>query len=209
MQNTCYLSTAYLAPVSYYVCLANFNDVFIENHETFAKQSYRNRCGIYTANGVLNLSIPVNAANHSLIKEVKIDNSKNWQRQHWRSIMSAYNASPFFIYYDYELQPFYEKSFNYLLDFNNEIQQKLLSLLNFSVKITPTSDFEKSLNKDLDFRQLIHPKKNSLFNLQEYNQVFNDKHGFIPDLSILDLLFNQGPESTSYLLSSVDDFAKA
>ncbi|MBA2583667.1 MAG: WbqC family protein [Bacteroidetes bacterium] len=191
-----------MAPVSYYCCLAKFKEICIENHETYSRQSYRNRCSIYAANGILNLSIPVNATNNTVIKEVTIEHSENWQRQHWRSISSAYKSSPYFIYYDYELQPFYEKPFKYLIDFNEEIQNKFLTLLNLSVHPFSSLTYDKFVENSVDLRELIHPKKSNLFSLPQYNQVFIEKHGFIPNLSILDLLFNQGPESKEYLLSS-------
>ena len=197
--NTCYLSTAYLAPVTYYNYLANYNQSYVEYHETYSKQSYRNRCSIYTASGVLNLSIPVKAPNHTSIKDVKIDNSVSWQKQHFRSILSAYSTSPYFIYYDYELQPFYENHYKFLLDFNEIVQFKILELIQLRVEVKSTSSFEKNSDNGDDFRNAIHPKKNNMLPCPYYHQVFNDKFGFIPNLSIIDLLFNKGPESKEFL----------
>lgn len=206
--NFCYLSTAYLAPLEYYHCLAKWDQSYIEYYETYSKQSYRNRCSIYTANGILNLSIPVKAPNHTLIKDVKIDNSVPWQKHHFRSILSAYSTSPYFIYYDYQLQPFYESRYNFLLDFNEIVQSKILELIELRADVQTTSLFEKNINNGADFRNTIHPKKNNGFPCPYYNQVFNNKYGFIPNLSIIDLLFNKGPESKEILEYKEEELKK-
>ena len=199
------LSTTYLGPIQYFSKVLKYDKVFIEAHENFIKQTYRNRCVIYAANGELTLSIPVTKTNKKeLIKDLKIDYSTNWQKLHWKSIESAYRSSPFFEYYMDELITFYNSKYEYLLDFNIEIQNVILEQLELETKIslTKTYCFEDDLTNMDDFRQKIDPKKkieDKNFLSPEYNQVFVDKHGFKPNLSIIDLLFNEGPNAINLL----------
>lgn len=189
-------SSAYLAPVEYYMLLAQSDKVFIENADHYQKQTYRNRCQIANANGIMDLIIPVEKSNNELIRDVKISNHGNWQTQHWRSIESAYNSSPFFEYYIDDLKPFYEKNWLFLWEFNAHLQNKILELLEIEKQIEYIDKFELIVDSSiLDVRNLIHPKKESLINLKPYYQVFDQKQGFIPNLSIIDLLFNMGNES--------------
>ncbi|MDO9152883.1 MAG: WbqC family protein [Paludibacter sp.] len=190
------LSTAYLGTVEYYVALNCADKIFIEQHEHYVKQSYRNRCRIATPNGILDLSIPVEKTGKELIQDVRISEHSNWQTHHWRSIETAYNSSPFFEYYKDDLQPFYEIKWKYLWDFNMEIQLKVFELLDIEPKIEFTRNFELiGDNHILDFRNSIHPKNNANCILKPYYQVFEQKFGFISNLSIIDLLFNMGNES--------------
>ena len=139
MRNIC-LSSAYLAPVEYYSEIAKADAVFIEGHDYYLKQTYRNRCLIAAANGQMALSIPVEKASGEkiLTRDVRISDHTDWQLNHWRSIESAYNSTPFFEYYKDDLLPFYEKKWTYLMDFNLEIQLKILDLLNLNKKIQLT-----------------------------------------------------------------------
>jgi hypothetical protein len=194
----CILSTAYLGPVEYYYRLSRCQTAKIELWETYSKQSYRNRCRILSPNGLLNLSIPVSSSNHCKTKDVKIDNSVKWQINHWRAFEAAYRSSPFFIYYDYELLPFYQKKFDFLIDFNQEIQNKMLELIQLNVIQEFTTEYISDY--ELDFRTTIHPKKETTFITPPYRQVFQEKLDFFPNLSIIDLLFNKGPEVKDYLL---------
>lgn len=189
------LSSAYFAPISYYKIIAGNENIFIEGCENYVKQTYRNRCKIASANGVMSLNIPVesNGGEKILIKDVRISEHDNWQIQHWRSIESAYRSSPFFEYYEDDLRPFFEKKLKYLWDFNWEIMQKILHLLDFQCKIKITDEYQDAVEND--FRELIHPKKESVVSIEKYYQVFEQKHGFLNDLSIIDLLFNMGNES--------------
>jgi len=193
------LTSAYLAPVSYYVALANAEQVFIERCDYYVKQTYRNRCHIAAANGVMALSIPVEKASGSkvLTRDIRISEHSDWQIQHWRSIESAYNSTPFFEYYKDDLWPFYEKKWNFLWDFNQEIQSKIFELLDITPSIQFTGEYKTTLEENiLDFREAIHPKKSNFTDdLKSYYQVFESKFGFQPDLSIIDLLFNMGNES--------------
>lgn len=200
------LSTAYLAPVQYYTKLAVYEKAKIEQFESYQKQTYRNRCRILGGNGPIDLTIPVvkNSGAKTLLKDVKIENLGNWQMKHWRTIVSAFNSSPFFEYYVDDFQPFFERSFDFLLDFNQELNEVLLELLELDVEIELTSDFIK--NPEItDYRTLISPKSHQPdlnFNPVEYTQTFHDRFGFVPNLSVIDLLFNVGPESGSILIQS-------
>lgn len=202
-----YLSTAYLAPIQYYSKLMNSSDsdnVFIERYDNYIKQTYRNRCTILSANGALALSIPVEhkKSEKTLTKDIRIADHGNWQHLHWNAIVSAYNSTPFFEYYCDDFQPFYEKKYDFLFDFNEELRLLVCDLLEIdSVGIRYTSKYQLSvLDEDKDFRDSIHPKKDWRANDDEfvtlpYYQVFYQKFGFVENLSIIDLLFNMGNES--------------
>ena len=193
------LTSAYLAPVEYYSVLAKADVVFLEHCDYYLKQTYRNRCHIAGANGVMVLSIPVEKAGSSkmLMRDVRISAHSDWQVQHWRSIESAYNSTPFFEYYKDDLLPFYEKKWDFLWDFNQQIQAKVLELLDIQPIILLTTEYKVVLDDgQLDVREQIHPKREaSDFQQKPYYQVFEQRLGFQPNLSIIDLLFNMGNES--------------
>jgi hypothetical protein len=204
-----YLSTAYLAPIQYYSKFILADEVFIESFENFTKQTYRTRCDILGANGRLILSIPVEKAHGDKmpVKEVRIDYRTDWQRIHWQSLVSAYNSSPFFMYYADDLFPFYQKKEPFLFDFNLKLIQKICELVGIDAnKISLTEKFEKEI--EYDYRQSISPKfsqqrEDTLFYAKPYYQIFAEKFGFTPNLSIVDLLFNEGTEAISVLKQSV------
>lgn len=210
---TVFLSSAYLAPIQYYSKLANF-PVYIEKQENYVKQTYRNRCNIASANGVLALTIPVDKGNElkCLTKDVRIAYQEDWQTLHWRAIISAYNSTPFFEYYRDDFAPFYEKKWEFLFDFNNEIQQKVIELLDIDVDIKFTEGYKMDFSaNEIDMRESIHPKKNTgdnEFSLSPYYQVFEHKFGFLPNLSIIDLLFNMGNEAVIVLQKSTNTFSR-
>ena len=198
------LSTAYLGPIQYYSKILKYDQVIIEANENFIKQTYRNRCKIYGANGELSLSIPVKKTDiKTKINDLLIDYDTNWRKLHWKSIESAYRSSPFFEFYADDFIPFYTKEYKFLLDFNTEIQSMVLDNLEIDFEINFTSEYISQEKVSFpDFREKINPKKNvqdSDFNLLEYSQVFSEKHGFIPNLSIIDLLFNEGPNAIEIL----------
>ena len=203
MGNIC-LTSAYLAPVEYYSALAKADTVFLEHCEFYEKQSYRNRCNIAGANGQLALTIPVEKSKGArmLTRDVRISEHSDWQLQHWRSIESAYNSTPFFEYYKDDLLPFYEQDWTFLWDFNIEIQAKMLELLDLQVDIQLTKEYKVDFDENvLDARNSIHPKKETdTGSLKKYYQVFEQRFGFIPNLSIIDLLFNMGNESILVLI---------
>ena len=208
------LSTAYLAPIQYYTKLVSYQQIYIEYCESYLKQSYRNRAVILAANGSLQLSIPVADGPRAKgpIKDLQLSYDQPWQLMHWRGISSAYNSSPFFEFYADDLAPFFHhKKWKYLFDFNLEIQNAILKAINLDVTIKPTLDYypqEETPETMDDFRYVIHPKPQKQeadphFFPTPYTQVFSEKWGFVPNLSILDLLFSEGPETISHLRSCI------
>ncbi len=198
------LPTAYLPPLEYWVVLCLFDRGFVELHETYPKQSWRNRCGIMTANGPLNLIIPVNKphGNHTKTKDILISDHENWQKKHWQSIVSAYSNAPFFLYYKDLIEPFYKTRPDFRLwKFNHSLFESLLSEIKLPVTIEFTKEFHKNPEEKHDLRHVLTPKrKNPLIkNWRSYYQVFDERHGFIPNLSVIDLLFHLGPDAANYL----------
>lgn len=208
------LSCAYLAPIQYYTKLISYRQVYIEYCESYLKQSYRNRMVILTANGPLQLSIPAADGPRAKgpIRDLKLSYDQPWQLMHWRGISSAYNSSPFFEYYADDLAPyFHEKKWKYLFDFNLNIQDAVFKAINLKIALKYTEEYcpqgEVPDTTD-DFRYTIHPKPQKRepdqhFDPIPYTQVFNEKWGFVPNLSILDLLFSEGPETIHQLRSFV------
>ena len=174
------------------------------------KQTYRNRCVIVGANGTLALTIPTEKDDHPkvLMKDVRISDHGNWRHVHWNALESAYRNSPFFEYYADDFRCFYEKKYPFLWDFNQALCEVVCSLIDLHPKIEGTTDYQTELSDGVaDFRQLIHPKidykeADPSFHPLPYYQVFKEKFGFIPNLSIVDLLFNMGPESLLVLRDS-------
>lgn len=203
------LSTAYLPPVEYFALLLSENAA-IEREERYQKQSYRNRTVIMNGNGALNLIIPtVHDGRMGIVKDVRIEYVTPWQRAHWRSIESAYNNTPYYLYYKDALKPFYEREFEFLFDFNLQLTQTLMKLLRLDCEIRTTTEFSPYINNDP--RLLIHPKQarreDYPFRLKtHYYQVFEDKFGFVPNLSVIDLLFNEGPQAATYLRQLLTQF---
>ena len=211
MKDSVILTTAYLAPIQYYTKLLHYKHVVVEHFENYSKQSYRNRCNIYSANGALALYIPVQRTDSAkcLVKDVQISYDTNWQKIHFKAIESAYNSSPFYLYYIDDLLPFFTKEYKFLFDFNAEIQSVILSGIKLKPEMVCTQDyiFEPAEHCD-DLREAIHPKQRMNkedvnFKPLEYPQVFKSKYGFIPNLSIIDLLFNTGPDAKDILAGSI------
>jgi len=198
------LSPAYLPPIEYFYQLTKYRIIYIDIFENYIKQTYRNRCYIYTANGKSSMSVPVikTTGNHTQIKDIKIDYAQPWHRLHWRSIESAYNSSPFFLYFRDYLEPFYEKKYNFLIDLNTELLHVLIKLSGIVSDVKFTENYIEPDEKINDFRNCISPKSktHTISSFPQYTQVFGDKHGFIPNLSIIDLLFNEGKMSKELLL---------
>jgi hypothetical protein len=180
----------------------------MERYENYVKQSYRNRCEILTSNGILPLIIPIKRRHGEKmpVKDVRIDYDTNWQTIHWRAISAAYSSSPFFNYYIDDLLPFYENREEFLFDFNLKLIFKLMEICGISTKIEFTSHYESHYEDALDFRTSLSSKsKNNSDNSYKptpYYQVFRDKANFQPNLSILDLVCNEGNNSWSVLKSS-------
>jgi len=253
------LSTTYCGPVQWYQKLYRSEEVLMERQETFQKQTYRNRCVIATTNGLQTLTVPVERSSSNLIKDIRISNHGNWRHQHWFALISAYNESPFFDYYQDDFRPFYERQYDFLYDFNMEICRKVCELIDIQPNIRETEEYFRSegvrplpppspwrgsltsnpssliphlsskigsagvqefrsaddsmasnpssliphlSSNPIDFRSAInpkHPADDADFVPRRYYQVYERKHGFQPNLSILDLLFNMGPESVFWL----------
>lgn len=205
------LSSAYLAPVHYYTKLLYDSTIYIEKNDNYIKQTFRNRCSILSANGVMALSIPVEhqKGEKCLMKDIKIAEHGDWQHLHWNAIVSAYNSTPFFEYYSGDFRPYYEKKYKYLFDFNEELRLMICDLLNIETdKIKYTTEYVSNItDNDKDFRDLIHPKRDfKLIDVDfipaSYYQVFSQRFGFVENLSIVDLLFNMGNESLLTLIAS-------
>ena len=243
------LSTAYLPPVDYFRAMITYGGYTMERFENYQKQSYRNRCHIYSANGAIPLIVPIirteKGQQHSdslngqyglqykqLITEVKIDYSKQWQKQHWRAIHSAYKSTPFFDYYQDDIYLFFSSiKEERLFDLNSKLVSVILNILGLPAELNYTHSYCEE--HPIDFRNLIHPKKRSPLNLKlsenenytlsgyssdkittcdcnnitpinncsakKYHQIFSHKYGFIENLSIIDLIFNEGPDAILYL----------
>ena len=209
---TALLQTTYFGPIQWYQKLYRYDHCLIEQYDSFQKQTYRNRCVIATANGIQALTVPIENEKGEmrnekcLLSDVRISDHNQWRRVHWNALQSAYSESPFFEYYVDDLHPFFEQRYEYLLDFNEAIRQKICGLIDIHPQITYTteytSDIQHQTSDIVDFRDVInakHPQPDAEFTPKEYWQVFQHKHGFLPNLSILDLLFNMGPESIFYL----------
>ena len=237
------LSSTYFGPIQWYQKLNRYDECLIERHESFIKQTYRNRMIIPTTNGPLSLTIPTNHDISLSMKDIRISDHANWRHVHWNALLSAYGESPFFEYYQDDIRPFYEKKYEFLFDFNMETTEKMIELLDIRPKISITDEYilskeRKGENEErkakseettfggqgesqfnsvanhkvpsskfqvpsiVDFRDAIRPKKplpDAEFTPQRYYQVYEQKYGFQPNMSILDLLFNEGNEAIFYL----------
>ena len=197
------LSSTYFGPVQWYQKLNRYDECLIERHESFVKQTYRNRMVIATTSGPLSLTIPTNHDTSMAMKDIRISDHANWRHVHWNALLSAYGESPFFEYYQDDIRPFYEKRYDFLFDFNMEIMQKMIELLDIRPHVGVTDRYVFTPNTQIkDFRETIRPKKplaDPDFTPQRYYQVYEQKNGFLPNMSILDLLFNEGNEAIFYL----------
>ncbi len=190
--------SCYLGPISYYSALLKCQRPVIEKWEHYPKQTYRNRCRIATANKVMDLTIPIERnGQKTAMCDVKIAYQQDWQRIHWNAIESAYNTSPYFEYFADELKGFFERQETYLLDFNLKMHEKVCELMQLQVPLTYSESYEAHINGD-DLREAFSPKKEPA-PCKPYHQVFETRYGFQTDLSILDLVLNEGPESYKYL----------
>ena len=193
----------YFPNISHFTAIANAKDVMFEVDDNFLKQTYRNRAYIYGANGKLALNIPVihTQKNRQKYRDVKIFNETKWQDLHWKSLLSAYRTSPFFEFYEDELQPLFHTKADYILDYNLKCFEVICDCLQLDLQTSKSEVYQKTIENTSDFRYLVNAKKEQPQNFDSYTQVFSDKHGFIPNLSILDLLFNEGPNALNYLES--------
>ena len=192
----------YLAPVEYFVQLNTYKPgLLIEREEHFPKQTYRNRANVCSPDGILPLTVPVvkGSKTHTKIKDVKISYDFGWQRLHWQSLQACYRRSAYFEYYEDGLAPFYEKKFSFLFDYNEQLLEFVLKSIKLKVDLGYTTAYETEYPGLADLRYNISPKITPDFNQKPYYQVFEGRQGFQKNLSIVDLLFNQGPHSVNYL----------
>lgn len=199
------LSSTYFGPVQWYQKLHRYDCCVLERHDNYAKQTFRNRCVIATTSGRQVLTVPIERCEHLKcpMRDIRISDHGEWRRLHWRALVSAYGESPFFDYYADDIRPFFERRWDYLFDFNLEITEMVCSLLDLCPHIELSDSFADAAGPGVDdFRDAIHPKHplpDDAFIVRPYYQVYARKHGFLPNLSILDLLFNEGPEGIIYL----------
>ncbi|WP_437918358.1 WbqC family protein [Sphingobacterium sp. LRF_L2] len=202
MESSLLFPAFYLPPVTYFHKIKEYDkSILLERFEHYPKQTYRTRAKIATANGVLDLIIPIlhGRKERVPVKDIRINYEHDWQRLHWLSLQTAYRSSAYFEYYEDDFRVFYEKKIDFLFDFNVQQLELILKCLKLSRDISFTEEYKKE-GGGYDYRESIHPKKASIWSTPKtYYQVFEDRHGFIPDLSIIDLLFNQGPQSKNFL----------
>ncbi len=195
---------SYFPSISNFVAIAQNDSIVFEMEDNFQKQTNRNRTYIYSPNGIQLLNIPVKHSKqaHQKTKEIKIENDFNWQKQHFKSLEAAYRTSPFFEFFEDEIVPIFEKKHQFLIDLNLETMQFISKCLRIQFNYEITTEYFNQIESDsiLDYRKLIDGKKDKS-QFENYTQVFNDKHGFLNNLSVLDLLFNEGKYALEYLKS--------
>ncbi len=196
----------YFPPIQYFTKFILYPQVMLEQHEHYQKGGYRNRCKIVNANSTQLLTVPLEKGKNEQqsIRDVKISYVDNWQRIHWTSIQSAYGNAPFFEHYADHFSGFFDTKQETLFDLNRVILHQILRILQLDTNIQPSTTFEKKPTLYIDFRNKISTRKSNTFVDENfvpihYSQVFEEKHGFLPNLSILDLIFCKGPEALSYL----------
>lgn len=178
-------------------------DIIWEVQDNFQKQTFRNRTHICTDRGKLMLNIPIKHVGKNQgrqhYKDVKIDNSDHWQRQHWRTLQTAYRTSPFFEYYEDDIAPLYEQQYEYLLDYNLKASALICDCLQIEMPAVQTTSYAIEMPEVQDARFLVNAKKEVQTDLPFYNQVFGERHGFLKNMSVVDLLFNEGTSALTYL----------
>lgn len=206
ISNNILINTAYFPPVNYIILLCSAEKVYIEREENYTKQTYRNRCVICSANGPMILSVPIllGSFHKTPVKDIRVDYSKRWQQIHLRTLLSSYKSSPFFEYYFTLFENVITANHSFLLDLNLNSLEVAMVATGIKIPVEYTSEFVKDPAGQLDYRNRISPKAkkdDSPSGLIRYNQVFEDRFGFIPGLSIIDLIFNVGPDAGKYLQS--------
>jgi len=199
---TALLSTAYFGPVQWFQKVNRYDLAIVDERESFLKQTYRNRCIIATANGPQALTVPVERGATGDISSLRISDHGNWRHIHWNALCSAYGESPFFDYYEDDVRPFFEERWEYLCDYNMAIARKMCELLQVKEPVRTADVGPVDVSDVADFRSLIRPKHaqpDAEFEARPYWQVFGQKNGFLPNLSVLDLLFNMGNEAVLYM----------
>lgn len=194
------LQPTYFSSILQYVAIANADEIIFETEDNFQKQTYRNRCYIYTAQGKQLLNVPVQHSKEikQKTKEVKIDYKDDWHKQHLKTLKTAYSSSPFYEFYIDDLLPVFEKKIHFLLDLNFLAHEIVMDALQLEIPTKKTMEYNKE-PEFLDLRNLAEDKQKIIYNFEQYIQVFSENHGFIPNLSVLDLLFMEGPNALNYL----------
>ncbi|MDR2221298.1 MAG: WbqC family protein [Flavobacteriaceae bacterium] len=196
----------YFPSVSHYVAMVNSDKVIFEVEDNFQKQTNRNRMYIYSANGIQMLNIPIKHDSNNTglkFKDARIEHAFGWQKQHFKSLEAAYRTSPYFEFFEDDIRAIFEKQFDYILDLNFEIHEVITDCLGITLPFDKTIEYHKEVEEVItDLRSLANGKKDTN-EFSEYVQVFDDKHGFINNLSILDLLFNEGRHAVDYLKNQV------
>lgn len=194
------LHPTYFPSISHFVAMAKADTITFEAEDNFQKQTNRNRMYIYSPNGTQLLNIPVKHSQtaHQKFKDTKIEDAFDWQKQHFKSLEAAYRTSPFFEYFEDDIRPLFEKKHTYMMDLNFQAMEIVCDCLGMELKYEKTSEFFHEVNEMKDFRYLVNGKKDTS-EFEPYTQVFNEKHGYINNLSILDLLFNEGRYALDYL----------
>ena len=203
------LVTSYWPNLHYFFYVLNASIIHIEQFDNYSKQSYRNRTQILSANGVLNLSIPIKKnKSEKVVNAIEISYKEDWQKNHWRAITSAYKNSPYFDFFEDDLKVFYSNKYNLLIDYNLDQLKFIIKVLKQKENIQLTKQYESNPESVIDLRTIIHPKQSYLSDKllankldQSYYQTFENKISFTPNLSILDLLFNKGLQTIDYLKS--------
>lgn len=194
------LLPTYFPSISHFAVLAQSDKVTFEIQDNFQKQTNRNRTYIYSPNGIQLLNIPIKHSNkeHQKTKDILIETNFDWQKQHFKSLEAAYRSSPFFEYFEDDILPIFEKKHTYLIDLNWEVFEIVCKCLRMKIEYQTTTEYFKEASPFTDFRNLANGKKDTN-QFETYTQVFDDKHGFINNLSVLDLLFNEGKFAVDYL----------
>ena len=196
---TAVVCPAYLPNIHYCSWIIAQKQPYFVRDTHYHKQTYRNRTEIYGANGKLKLTLPIvhnKSKSHQKEEEVQIVKTTAWQKQHWKSICSAYRSSPYFEFYEADLISFYKEEVTHLMKFNLDLLNKIMELIEFSMSYKIV-EWKKDTHRRMD--DLVNAKKSVQINFEPYRQVFEEKNGFIPNLSIIDLLFNLGPDTLNYL----------
>jgi hypothetical protein len=198
--NNIIIHPSYFPSISHYVAIANADTVTLEMEDNFQKQTNRNRMYIYSPNGIQLLNIPIKHSDnaHQKIQDVKLETAFDWQKQHFKSLEAAYRTSPFFEYFEDDLLPIFTKKHTFLIDLNMQTMELVSKCLGMDFIPEKTTEYFHEVNDKTDYRNLINGKRDTT-QLEPYTQVFGDKHGFINNLSILDLLFNEGRYAKDYL----------
>ena len=196
------LHPTYFPSISHFVAMAQTEKIVFEMEDNFQKQTNRNRTYIYSPNGIQLLNIPVKHSKqvHQKTKDIKIETDFDWQKQHFKSLEAAYRSSPFFEFFEDDIRPFFDKKHTYLMDLNFEALEVVSKCLRMKLVYESTTEYFQDINPNeiLDLRVLANGKKDHS-QFEHYTQVFDDKHGFINNLSVLDLLFNEGKYAMDYL----------